>query len=35
MKQRINGFWLNLFGWLTTLLMFAAASASYLTIGKS
>lgn len=35
MGQRVNGFWLNFFGWLTTLLMFAAAIALIFTLGKS
>ncbi|WP_201377885.1 Nramp family divalent metal transporter [Ktedonobacter sp. SOSP1-52] len=35
MKKRTNGLWLNIFGWLTTTLMFVAAIALLLTLGKS
>jgi NRAMP (natural resistance-associated macrophage protein)-like metal ion transporter len=33
MGARVNNFWLNLGGWLTTLIMFAAALAMFLTLG--
>lgn len=33
MGERVNGLWLNLGGWITTLVMFAAAVALFLTLG--
>jgi NRAMP (natural resistance-associated macrophage protein)-like metal ion transporter len=35
MGERVNGLWLNLGGWITTLVMFAAALALFLTLGHS
>lgn len=35
MGKRTNNFWLNMSGWLTTILMFIAAIALFLTLGKS
>ena len=35
MGERVNGRWLNLGGWITTLVMFAAALALFLTLGHS
>ncbi|MFL5625507.1 MAG: divalent metal cation transporter, partial [Ktedonobacteraceae bacterium] len=35
MGERVNGRWLNLGGWITTLIMFAAALALFLTLGHS
>jgi len=35
MGERVNGRWLNLGGWITTLVMFAAALALFLTLGRS
>ena len=35
MGKRVSGRWLNLGGWITTLLMFAAALALFLTLGRS
>jgi Mn2+/Fe2+ NRAMP family transporter len=35
MGERVNNRWLNLGGWITTLVMFAAAIALILTLGKS
>lgn len=34
MREHVNGRWLNLGGWLTTLVMFAATIAFFLTLGK-
>ena len=34
MKDRVNGRWANIFGWTTTLVMFAAAVALVLTWGE-
>lgn len=34
MREHVNGRWLNLGGWLTTLVMCAAAIAFFLTLGK-
>ncbi|HUZ76903.1 MAG TPA: divalent metal cation transporter, partial [Chloroflexota bacterium] len=33
MLDRLNGFWSNLFGWITTVVMGAAAIALFLTLG--
>jgi Mn2+/Fe2+ NRAMP family transporter len=35
MGERVNSRWLNLGGWITTLIMFAAALALFLTLGRS
>jgi len=35
MGKRVNRPWLNILGWLTTVLMFLAAIALFLTWGKS
>lgn len=35
MGERVNGRWLNLGGWITTLVMFAATLALFLTLGRS
>ncbi len=35
MGKHVNGLWLNIIGWLTTLLMFIAAIALVLTLGRS
>lgn len=35
MGKRTNPLWLNILGWLTTLLMFLAAIALLFTLGKS
>ncbi|HEX6477825.1 MAG TPA: divalent metal cation transporter, partial [Ktedonobacteraceae bacterium] len=35
MGERVNGRWLNLGGWITTLVMFATALALFLTLGHS
>jgi Mn2+/Fe2+ NRAMP family transporter len=35
MGERVNNRWLNLGGWITTLVMFAAAIALFLTLGHS
>ena len=35
MGERVNSRWLNLGGWITTLVMFAAALALFLTLGHS
>ena len=35
MGERVNSRWLNLGGWISTLIMFAAALAFFLTLGRS
>jgi NRAMP (natural resistance-associated macrophage protein)-like metal ion transporter len=35
MKKRVNNWWLNLIGWLTVVIMTAAAVAFFFTLGKS